>query len=119
MAKYLLSTYSVEGEAGAPATDAEAKASWDELSKVEEHMKETGTWFFSGRLHDPGTATVVRPTQGGSLTTDGPFVEGKEHVAGFYIIEAPDLDAALGWAAQVTACIGKAIEVRPFAGTAH
>lgn len=118
MAKYLLSTYSVEGETTAPPSEDEVQASWDRLSEVETQMKETGAWFFSGRLHDAGTATVVRPSRGGTITTDGPFVEAKEHVAGFYIVEAPDLDAALAWASKVTACIGKAIEVRPFSGTA-
>ena len=52
------------------------------------------------------------------LTTDGPFVEAKEHLGGFYIIEAPDLDAALGWASKVTRTISAPIEVWPFADTA-
>ena len=52
------------------------------------------------------------------LTTDGPFAESKEHLGGFYIIEAADLDAALGWASKVTACINVPIEVRPFAAFA-
>lgn len=50
------------------------------------------------------------------LTTDGPFAEGREHLGGFYLIEAGDLDAALGWAARVTAAITVPIEVRPLAG---
>jgi hypothetical protein len=48
------------------------------------------------------------------LMTDGPFLESKEHLGGFYIIEAADLDAALGWASKVTALVGAPIEVRPF-----
>ena len=119
MATYLLSIHSVEGEIGESMTEAEMKESWEHLSKVEEQMKATGAWFFSGRLHGPDTATVVRLSEGVSVTTDGPFVEAKEHVAGFYIVEAPDLDAALGWASKVTACVGKPIEVRPFSGTAY
>jgi len=57
-------------------------------------------------------------TSGTNPSTDGPYVEGKEHIAGFYIIEAGDLDAALEWGAKVTACVGAPIEVRPFAGFA-
>ena len=78
-------------------------------------MKSAGAWVFSGRLHDPDTATVVRMSDGEVLTTDGPFVEAKEHLGGFYIIEAEDLDAALVWASKVTAAVGQPIEVRPFA----
>jgi hypothetical protein len=89
------------------------------MSEIETEMKATGTWFFSGRLHDPGTATVVRVSGGEVVTTDGPFVESKERIAGFYIIEAPDLDAALGWASKVTECISAPIEVWPFMDAAH
>ena len=119
MAKYLLSVHTVEGEVAEPMTEAQMKQTSEQLGKIEEQMKSTGAWFFSGRLHDPDTATVVRSSRGVSVTTDGPFVEAKEHVAGFYIVEAPDLDAALGWASKVTACVGKPIEVRPFSGTAY
>lgn len=119
MAKYLLSVHTTGDASREPMTDGEMMASWEQLSKVEEQMKATGAWFFSGRLHDPDTATVVRLSGGEAVTTDGPFIEAKEHVAGFYIVEAPDLDAALGWGAKVTACVGKPIEVRPFMDTAH
>jgi hypothetical protein len=119
MAKYLLSVHSVEGEPRAPKTEAEMQESWRRLSQVEDEMKATGAWFFSGRLHDPDTATVVRMSGSEVVTTDGPFVESKEHIAGFYIIEASDLDAALSWAGKVTACIGVPLEVWPFADAAH
>jgi hypothetical protein len=119
MARYLLSTHSVDDEARRPMTEADMKETWRRLSQVEDEMKADGAWFFSGRLHDPGTATVVRMSGGDVVTTDGPFVESKEHIAGFYIIEAPDLDAALGWAAKVTACIEAPIEVWPFQDAAH
>lgn len=80
-------------------------------------MKSTGAWSFSGRLHAPDTATVVRVSNGEVLTTDGPFAESKEHLGGFYIIEAADLDAALAWASKVTRAINAPIEVWPFADT--
>ena len=88
--------------------------SWKQMNVLEDDMKSTGTWVFSGRLHGPDAATVVRVSDGDVLTTDGPFAEAKEHLGGFYIIEAKDLDAALGWAARVAAAVGKPIEVRPF-----
>jgi hypothetical protein len=69
---------------------------------------------FSGRLTEPDTATVVRMSGGELLTTDGPFAESKEHLGGFYIIEADDLDAALAWPSKTTAAVGAPIEVRPF-----
>src|SRR5260370_10244583 len=62
---------------------------------LEEELKSTGSWVFGGRLHEPGTATVGRTSDCEVLTTDGPFAESREHLGGFYVIEAEDLDAAL------------------------
>ena len=119
MAQYLLSAHSVEGEVeGALTTDEEMQAFMERVGALENEMKSSGTWIFSGRLNEPDTATVVRVSDGEVLTTDGPFAESKEHLAGFYIIEAEDLDAALGWASKVTAAIDAPIEVRPFAAFA-
>ena len=81
-------------------------------------MKSSGAWVFSWRLHDADTATVVRVSGDEVLTMHSPFVEAKEHLGGFYIIEAADLDAALGWASKVTRTISAPIEVWPFADTA-
>jgi hypothetical protein len=78
-------------------------------------MKSAGAVFFGGALHGPHTATVVRMSEGEVLTTDGPFAESKEHLGGFYIIEANDLDGALAWASKTSAAVGHPIEVRPFA----
>ena len=117
MTQYLLSVHSVDGEARDPMTDEEMQQSHKQLGILEQEMKSAGAWVFSGRLHDPDTATVVRMADGEVVTTDGPFVEAREHLGGFYIIQAQDLDAALGWAAKATAAVGKPIEVRPFAGT--
>ncbi len=114
MTQYLLSVHTVEGEVGDPMTHEEMQQSWKQVQVLEEEMKSTGAWVFSGRLHDPDTATVVRMSAGEVLTTDGPFAESKEHLGGFYIIEAPDLDAALAWAGRVTDAVRKPIEVRPF-----
>jgi hypothetical protein len=89
--------------------------SWQQIGMLEAEMKSSGAWVFSGRLHEPDTATVVRLGNGEILTTDGPFAEAREHLGGFYIISAEDLDAALAWASKVTRTIGAPIEVRPFA----
>jgi len=117
MARYLLSVHSVEGEARDPMTDAEMQQMMERVGALEEEMKSAGAWVFSGRLHESDTATVVRVSGGDLLTTDGPFVESKEHLAGFYIIEAQDLDAALAWASKVTAAVNAPIEVWPFRET--
>jgi hypothetical protein len=119
MTHYLLSVHSVEGEARPPMTEEEMRQSHEQLTLVEEEMKSSGSWVFSGRLHEPATATVVRTAGGEVLTTDGPFAESREHLGGFYIIEAMDLDAALSLAARVTEAIEVPIEVRPFADTSE
>ena len=114
MPHYMLSVHSVAGEIREPMTDEQMQQSLKQLGALEQDMKSAGAWVFSGRLHEPDTATVVRMAGGEVLTTDGPFAESKEHLGGFYIIEAEDLDAALGWASKVTAAITKPIEVWPF-----
>ncbi len=118
MTKYMLSVHSVEGEVREPMTDEEMQESFKQVGILEGEMKAAGAWVFSGRLHEPDTATVVRMSDGKVLTTDGPFVESKEHLGGFYVLEAEDLDAALAWASRVTRAIRVPIEVRPFAGWA-
>ena len=115
MAQYLLSVHSIEGEVREPMTDEEMQQSWKQIQVLEQELQAAGAWVFSGRLHEPDTATVVRLAGGEVVTTDGPFVESKEHLGGFYIIEAENLDAALAWASKATAAVGKPIEVRPFA----
>ena len=116
MTHYLLSVHSVEGEAREPMTDEDMAQSHKQLAVLEQELKTAGAWVVSGRLHDPSTATVVRVAGGEVVTTDGPFVESKEHLGGFYIIQAEDLDGALAWASRVTDAIKAPIEVRPFVG---
>ena len=116
MTHYLLSVHGVEGEVREPMTDEERQQSHKQLGILEQELKSAGAWVASGRLHEPDTATVVRMADGEVVTTDGPFVEAKEHLGGFYIVQAEDLDAALAWASRVTDAIKASIEVRPFAG---
>lgn len=118
MGQYLLSTYAVEGEApGAPTTPEDMQAFMQRVVALEEKMEASGTFVFGGALHDPDAATVLRAGGGDVVMTDGPFIEAKEHIAGFYIINADDLDAALDWAHKVVDAIRHPIEVRPFRAT--
>lgn len=115
MAQYMLSVHSVDNEARQPMTKEQMQHSMAAISQLEDEMKAAGAWVFSGRLHEPATATVVRVAGDDVLTTDGPFVESREHLGGFYIIEVEDLDGALVWGSKVTRVINTPIEVRPFA----
>ncbi|MEQ7128515.1 YciI family protein [Actinopolymorpha sp. B11F2] len=79
-------------------------------------LRAAGAWVFAGGLHEPSTATVVRVKDGDVLTSDGPYVEGKEHVGGLSIVKAADLDAALEWGRGLAAATTLPVEVRPFQG---
>jgi len=118
MSQYLLSTFAVEGEVSeAPRTREEVGAFMKRVAALEAEMEASGTFVFGGALHGPDAATVARRSDGDLIMTDGPFVEAKEHIAGFYIINADDLDAALVWAGKVVDAINQPIEVRPFRAT--
>jgi hypothetical protein len=114
--QYLLSIYQPDG--GAPPPEVLEKVMRDVDALIQE-VKGAGAWVFNGGLHPPSTATVVRLQQGEVLTTDGPFAEGKEHIGGFLIIKAPDLDTALEWGRKATKATTLPIEVRPFQGVAE
>src|SRR5262245_14483804 len=117
MKQYLLSVIQPDGLPGStpPAPEFLERVMRD-VYAVREEMKKAGAWVFSAGLHAPSTATVVRYQGGEYLTTDGPFAEGKEHVGGFSIITAPDLDAALAWGRKLARATTLPIEVRPFKG---
>ncbi|MEU4191881.1 YciI family protein [Kribbella sp. NPDC026611] len=119
MNQYVLSVYDVAGEPNrVPSTPEEMRAFMGRVIALEEEMDRAGAFVFGGALHGPDAATVVRGGTGlDKVTTDGPFVEAKEHVGGFYIINADDLDAALAWAEKVVEAIDHDIEVRPFRAT--
>jgi hypothetical protein len=114
MSQYLLSVHTVDGTSRAPMTEAEMRQLPEKIRQLEEDMNAVGALLFSGRLTDAEAAAVVRHADGEVITTDGPFVEAKEHIAGFYIIQADDLDTALAWAARTTEAVGAPIELRPF-----
>ena len=85
-----------------------------DVDALVEEIKTSGAWVFNGGLHPPSTATVLRPQGSDVVITDGPFAEGKEHIGGFWVIKAVDLDAALAWAAKATVACANPVEVRPF-----
>jgi hypothetical protein len=112
MQQYMLTVHAVEGS---PAPSAEArKKVYGDVDAFNAELRAEGAWVFGGGLHPANTATVVRVLEGDVLMTDGPFAEGKEHVGGFWVIAAPDLDAALAWAAKATRACDAPVEVRPF-----
>jgi hypothetical protein len=115
MKQYLLSIY--QPDEGTPPPEVLEKVMRDVNSLIQE-AKAAGVWVFNGGLHPPSTATVVRFKDGAFLNTDGPFAETKEHIGGFLIIKASDLDAALEWARKTARIITLPIEVRPFRGEA-
>ncbi|HZY27219.1 MAG TPA: YciI family protein [Jiangellaceae bacterium] len=110
MKQYLLSVYQPEGEPPPPEV---LDPIMRDLEVVNQELKAAGAWVFTAGLHPPSTATVVRLRGGDVLMTDGPFAEGKEHIGGFTIIKAPDLDAALDWARKLARASTLPIEVRP------
>lgn len=118
MSRYLLSTYAVEeGPSAAPGTPEEMQSFMQRVIELEDEMENAGAFVFGGALHGTDAATVVEVGATDHVMTDGPFVESKEHIAGFYIIEAKGLDIALTWAKRVVDAIGRPIEVRPFSAT--
>ena len=120
MKQYLLSIYQPDGPP--PHPDALRKVMEDITAFIEE-TKKSGAWVFNGGLHPPSTATVVRVRGGEALVTDGPFAEGKEHIGGFVVLKAHELDSALECARKLARILtlpgndtGLAVEVRPFHG---
>lgn len=110
MKQYLLSIYQPDGDAPPPQV---LEPIMREVTAVRQQMKAAGAWVFAGGLHPTSTATVVRVKNGDVLTTDGPFVEGKEHIGGFCVVRADDLDAALEWGRRLARATTLPIEVRP------
>ena len=112
MTQYLLAVHLVDGQ---PEPEPEQmEQMYAQVNVFNEELQRNGMWVFAGGLHPPTTATVVRSTGGDVVTTDGPFSEAKEQLGGFWVIDAPNLDVALAWAAKGSAACGAPVEVRPF-----
>jgi hypothetical protein len=113
MKQYLLSIYQPDGDL--PSADVVREIMVD-VRAVDAELRSAGAWVFSGGLHAASTATVVHPRREGMPMTDGPYVEGKEHIGGLTIIKAASLDEALEWARELARATTLPIEVRPFQG---
>jgi hypothetical protein len=111
MKQYLLSVYQPDGP---PPPEVDLTKVMHHVEAVDEEMKAAGAWVFAGGLHPPSTATVLRLQHEDVLLIDGPYTEGKEHLGGFTIITAPDLDAALEWGRKLARATTLPVEVRPF-----
>ncbi len=97
--------------------DKPGLATADEMAAIDvfnDRLQAEGYWVFAGGLGSPSTATVIDNRRGEAMVTDGPFLESKEFLAGFWIIEAPDLDVALKLATEGSKACNRKIEVRPF-----
>ena len=111
MKQYLLSVHGTHGDPPPPDV---MQQMFDDVDKVNQEMRTKGAWVFGGGLTDPSDATVVRVERGEVMLTDGPYVETKEQIGGFWVIRAADLDEALDWAGKATVACGAPVEVRPF-----
>ncbi|MEY2424238.1 MAG: hypothetical protein QOI95_4305 [Acidimicrobiaceae bacterium] len=113
MTQYLLSVHH-SPDALPPSSEEEMQKAFKQVDDFNAELQAAGVWVFAGGLHPPEIATVVNAKDSDVVITDGPFAETKEHLGGFWIITAPDLDAALAWATKGSAACMGPVEVRPF-----
>ncbi len=113
MAQYLLAVHN----AGDPYISQEQREkAWADTGRVNEEMRAAGVWVFAGGLMPSETAKVVRVREGEIERVDGPYLESKEHIGGFWILDVADEAEALDWAARATVACLNDVEVRPFQG---
>jgi hypothetical protein len=114
MAEYLLSVHGSEG--GNYATPQDMERAFRDVDVFNEEVRAAGFWIFAGGLAAASTAKVVRNDHGTLLHTDGPYLEGKEHIGGFWIVNVPDEATALAWAEKGSIACQGSVEVRAFEG---
>ncbi len=112
--KYALLIYSAPTVTDDANVGDEVSIGWVEYTQA---LKDTGALIAVERLQPTDTATSVRLRDGERLVTDGPFIETKEHLLGFYLVDLPDLDAALDWAGRMPQLRHGIVEVRPIMPT--
>lgn len=112
MQQYLLSVHGNEDDY--PDDPAVIEQLYQDVDAFNQEVMSAGAWVFGGGLHPASTATVVSKPGDEVITTDGPYLETKEHLGGFWIIKAEDLDRALAWASKATVACQAPVEVRPF-----
>jgi hypothetical protein len=110
--QYLLLLYTSE-ERWTQMTPAEQERGVAAFRAYTEALKEAGVWKGSNRLQDTAAATTVRIANGKPQVLNGPYAESKEQLGGYYMIDVPNLDAALSWASRCPAAAFGAVEVRP------
>jgi hypothetical protein len=112
MTQYLLAIHKADGE---KRSKERTRQVWAGVVALNDRMTDAGAFVYQGGLHGGSvSATVVRQSGDDFLMTDGPYTETKEHLAGFYIINAADLDEALEWAKLATVAQQRPVEIRPF-----
>jgi hypothetical protein len=116
MNHYLLSIYQPDGD---PPPSVDMERIMREVNAVNQEMKAAGAWVFSDGLCPPSMAAVVRVHDHEALITDGPYLESKEHVGGFYLIRAEDRTAEVAWGRKLANATTLPIEVRPIRGHAE
>lgn len=115
MSHYLLSVYSPStNDAGEPPTEAEMAKIFEQVSDFNANIQEAGAWVYAGGLMPPAEATVVHVEDGELSVDDGPYPTGGIPLGGFWIIDAPDLDDAVDYAAKASAACQAMVEVRAF-----
>jgi hypothetical protein len=112
MRQYMLSVAMIDGAPRRPPE--EDQRAYEQVAQLNDDLRAAGAWVFGGGLLPASSATVVRAEGAGFMVTDGPFTESKEHIGGFWVIAAADLDAALAWAKKATVACLEPVEVRPF-----
>ncbi len=115
MTQYLLSVWH-DADYELDFTSDEAQRQVAQVGAFNEEVTSAGVWVFGGGLHPASSATVLRANDGDVSVTDGPYAETKEQMGGFWVLEAPDLDAALEWGRKAALACGGPVELRPFQG---
>jgi hypothetical protein len=110
--RYLLLIYTQEQDE-VEATSAEQEAVMEAYFAFSRQVREAGLMLSGEALQPTSTATTVRVRQGKTLTADGPFAETKEQLGGYYMLECPNLDEAIEWAAKIPGASRGSVEIRP------
>jgi hypothetical protein len=113
MPQYLVSVWHDEPYDDVDLSAPDVQRQMAQTAELTAEMERAGAWVFVAGLRPASSATVVRAAGGDVSMTDGPYAETKEQMAGFWIIEAADLDAALDWAAKASTACERPVEVRP------
>ncbi|MCB0977226.1 MAG: hypothetical protein KDB02_07170 [Acidimicrobiales bacterium] len=116
MTQYMISVWHDDNYGDLDLDDPDTQRMFKQVSDLNAEMERAGVWVFGAGLKSASSATVVRSTGGDVSMTDGPYAETKEQMGGFWIIEAPHLDAALEWAGKAAAACEGPVEVRPADG---